>query len=119
MAACQDLRMDGEAGTAARVGTWFALRGANPALLLAEAAQAAGITAYSPVLVDCDDETRTQRLHLERRQPELANKDMMNWANYLRRSAKKRGWDILDTSGVGLEQCVAYVMARLRSTSSR
>ncbi len=86
---------------------------------LAEAAEAAGITAYAPILVDCDDETRATRLSLERRQSELANEAMMTWADYLRRDAKERGCDILDTSGIALDQCVAHVMARLRCGSSR
>ncbi len=84
---------------------------------LAEAAQAAGITAYSPILVDCDDQTRAARLCLQRRQSELANEAMMSWADYLRHDAKERGCDILDSSGIALDQCVAYVIARLRCGS--
>lgn len=81
---------------------------------LAEAAKAAGILAYSPILIDCDDQTRARRLTLERHQPELANETMMTWAAHLRRDAQKRGCDVLDTSGIDLDQSVAYVMAQLR-----
>jgi shikimate kinase len=85
---------------------------------LADAAKAAGISAYFPILIDCDDETRARRLAVERRQPELADKNMMTWASYLRREATKRQCDILDTSAIDLEQAVAYVMARLRGEDS-
>ena len=81
---------------------------------LSEAAQAAGVLAYTPILIDCDDETRARRLTHERRQPELANQNMTAWASYLRREAKSGGCDILDTSGIDLEQSVAYVIERLR-----
>jgi len=117
----------GEAWQRAKTLEWMAklapLYGSGAGLLfegqtrlsfLAEAAEAAGILAYSPVLVDCDDATRVKRLSLDRRQAELANENMMNWASYLRRDAKKRGCDILDTSGIALDQSVAYVMAQLR-----
>lgn len=77
--------------------------------LLEEGARAAGGLAYRPVLVDCDDATRTRRLIGERQQPELANADMMTWARYLRREARKAGCPILDTSQASLDESVAYV----------
>jgi hypothetical protein len=81
---------------------------------LADGAEAAGGPAYLPILVDCDDETRSKRLSLEREQPELANENMMDWAGYLRREAKGSGCEILDTSALSLDQCIIHVMARLR-----
>jgi hypothetical protein len=89
----------------------------KPDSFLAEAAEAAGIAAYFPILVHCDDETRVKRLSLDRQQAELVNESMMSWANYLRRDAKKRGCDILDTSAIVLDQSVAYVIAQLRKMS--
>lgn len=86
---------------------------------LAAAAQAAGITAYWPILVDCDDATRTRRLCLERRQPELADEKMMAWAACLRREAVARACDMLDTSALALDQCVAHVMGKLRGARPR
>ena len=62
---------------------------------LAEGAEAAGIPAYRPILVDCDDETRSMRLRVERDQPELADETMMNWARYLRARLERavvRSW---------------------------
>ncbi len=47
---------------------------------LAKGAEAAGGIAYVPILIDCDDDTRARRLQVERNQPELLTKDMMNWA---------------------------------------
>jgi hypothetical protein len=41
---------------------------------------AARITDARVILVDCDDATRTRRLVTNRGQPELANPDMMTWA---------------------------------------
>ena len=80
---------------------------------LAEGAAAAGGLAYRPILLDCDDITRSKRLSLERKQPELANDTMMNWARYLRREAAERGCEILDTSVLSIRQCISHVAARL------
>jgi shikimate kinase len=80
---------------------------------LAEGAEAAGVPTYRPILLDCNDETRSRRLLFERKQPELANETMMNWARYLRREAGRYGCEILDSSLLSLEQCVNYVMGRL------
>jgi len=96
-----------------RSGASLLFEGQMRLSFLAEAAKAAGIAEYSPILVDCDDETRARRLSQERRQPELANETMMHWAAYLRRDALERGCEILDTSVVALDRCVARVMALL------
>jgi shikimate kinase len=85
---------------------------------LAEGATAAGGAAYLPVLVDCDDDARARRLRLDRRQPELANENMMNWARHLRREAQAAGCEMLDTSATSLEACVIHVMALLNGTAS-
>ena len=79
---------------------------------------AAGIADARVILVDCDDETRRHRLVTERRQPELANPEMMNWAAYLRREAKAAGCDVLNTSEVSLEHSVAQICAYLAPPSS-
>ncbi len=80
-----------------------------------EGAWAAGGTSYVPVLVDCDDETRTKRLQFERNQPELANADMMNWARYLRVEAEKNCCAILDTSALSLEESVERIVSVFRT----
>ncbi|MGH8141422.1 MAG: AAA family ATPase [Steroidobacteraceae bacterium] len=94
-----------------RSGRRLLFEGQTRLSFLAEAAEAAGGPAYLPILVDCDDETRSRRLALERQQPELANETMLNWARYLRREARRSGCEILDTSTLSVEQCVIHVMA--------
>jgi hypothetical protein len=83
-----------------------------------EGLHAAGIADARVILVDCDDATRTRRLVTERRQPELANPEMMNWAAYLRREASEAGCDVLDTSGLSLQHSVAQICAYLAPPSS-
>jgi len=82
---------------------------------LAEGAALAGGLLYAPILVDCDDQTRISRLSNDRKQAELANAAMMNWAKWLRRSATEQGCEILDTSALTLEEGVACVRERLRA----
>ncbi|HTJ57748.1 MAG TPA: hypothetical protein VL418_09330 [Devosiaceae bacterium] len=86
---------------------------------LAESAARAGVIAYLPILVDCDDTTRTRRLVFERRQSELANPMMMNWARFLREDAAKQGCEILDTSALPLVRCVELVRRRLGLSRAR
>lgn len=50
------------------------------------------------VLVDCDPVKRNERLHKDRRQPELANPQMDCWAAYLRGQADALKLSIIDTS---------------------
>ena len=100
-------------GQLGKPGSKLLFEGQTRLSSLAEGAAAAGGLVYRPILLDCDDETRSRRLSLERKQPELANETMMSWARYLRREANQRGCEILDTSTLSLEQCVSYVTARL------
>ncbi|NTI41403.1 AAA family ATPase [Rhizobium rhizogenes] len=81
---------------------------------LAEATERAGIMSYTSILIDCDDETRTKRLSIDRGQPELASADMMNWASFLRNEASAYGCEILDTSNLTLEQGVERILRELR-----
>ena len=100
----------------ARSGRPMLFEGQTRLSFLAEGAEAAGRLSYRPLLVDCDDETRSRRLLIERAQPELVTEDMMNWAGYLRNEARASGGcEILDTSTLSLDQCVSHVMARLRA----
>jgi hypothetical protein len=78
-----------------------------------EALAAYEITTAHVVLVDCDDATRTARLHGDRSQPELANPTMMNWARFLREEALEIGVETLDTSDKSVGQCVDHLAARL------
>jgi hypothetical protein len=76
---------------------------------------AAGITDARVILVDCDDATRARRLVTNRGQPELANQDMMTWAEFLRRETKESACDVLDTSRLSLDCCVEQVCPCLTS----
>jgi dephospho-CoA kinase len=80
---------------------------------LKEALDATGLTRAHVILVDCDDATRTHRLMQERRQPELANQGMMDWAAFLRREALEADCEVLDTATVPLFDCVELVRRRL------
>ncbi|NTH12109.1 AAA family ATPase [Agrobacterium rhizogenes] len=81
---------------------------------LAEATEHAGIESYTSILIDCDDETRTKRLSIDRGQPDLVSADMMNWASFLRNEASVCGCEILDTSNLTLEQGVERILRELR-----
>ena len=82
---------------------------------LAEGAAIAGGVEFQPLLVDCNDNVRSRRLTLLRKQPELANPDMMNWARHLRREARNHGHPILDTSALSLSESVDVVLGHLES----
>jgi hypothetical protein len=79
---------------------------------------AAGIANARVILVDCDDATRTYRLTAERNQPELANPNMMIWAEFLRQEAKEAGCEVLDTSRLSPKESVERVCVRLASGAS-
>lgn len=74
-----------------------------------------GIAGARIVLVHCDDATRAYRLSNERKQPELANTDMMMWAEFLRREADAGGFEVLDTSKISIEESVDRVCELLRT----
>lgn len=80
-----------------------------------DACRATGITNYEVVLVDCDDFSRENRVRVNRRQPELANERMMNWARFLRSEAEASGVPILDTSGDSIDACVSRILVVLGS----
>jgi hypothetical protein len=66
------------------------------------------------ILIDCDDRTRTARLHGPRAQPELADANMMGWARYLREEAKAAGYEILNTGSMTFEDASQFIEQRLR-----
>jgi hypothetical protein len=102
-----------------KLGRGLLFEGQTRLSFLAEGAEAAGGLGYLPILVDCDDQTRSKRLSLERKQPELANENMMSWARYLRCQAREGGCEILDTTALSLDQCMLHVMARLSSRPTK
>jgi hypothetical protein len=71
------------------------------------------------VLVDCDPVKRNERLHLERRQPELANAQMDCWAAYLRGQADALNLSIIDTSNDAPDKSLAELELIVRNLLSR
>lgn len=62
------------------------------------------------ILVDCDDETRLQRLKVDRQQPELATEEMLNWASYLRKEALEACCGVLDTSQMSVDESARSIL---------
>jgi hypothetical protein len=79
-----------------------------------EAIAAAGIRNARIVLLDCSDSVRAARLTHDRRQPDLANENMMRWGRFLREEAKRRGYEILDTGSIPFTSSVDQLIAYLR-----
>jgi len=77
------------------------------------ACQENNIQNYQVILFDCSDEIRTQRL-IVRGRPELANKEMLNWANFLRSESKKYNYSIVDTSGILLSDMASTLEKALQ-----
>ena len=82
--------------------------------LIQEAIAASAIADARILLVDCSDAVRLHRLTHDRRQPELADENMMNWARYLREEALRIGCEILDTGAVPIAASVARLSGYLR-----
>jgi hypothetical protein len=79
-----------------------------------KAIAAAGITNARIVLIDCSDSVRATRLTHDRRQPDLANKNMLRWAHFLREEAKRGSYEILDTGSIPFRSSVDRLIAYLR-----
>ena len=109
VAARHDFRMDGQACQSPPPAIHILFEGQTRFRFAAEAAAAADMSNYVPILVDCDDETRRHRLSVDRGQPELADQSMMDWARFLRDEARTGGYDILDTSAQALATSVDAV----------
>ncbi len=63
------------------------------------------ITNYKIILFDCSDKERTRRL-VDRKQPELANENMMNWAKYLREQSQTEGFKIINNTNLTVEETI-------------
>lgn len=75
-----------------------------------KACQQLAIQLYQLVLVTVPAAARMERLIYLRQQPELANENMLNWANFLDNQAQTLGATIIDTSQVSTEQAVNQVL---------
>jgi len=79
-----------------------------------DAAGRAPNSTLSIVLLDSSRTTRNERLAGGRRQPELANEEMDNWAVYLRGQADALGLCIIDTTNLGIAAAADLLEAIVR-----
>ncbi len=78
-----------------------------------EALATASLADARILLVDCDDWVRIDRLIHGRRQPELADETMMDWASYLRQESGQFGCEVLDTGKLTIAESVALMSGYL------
>lgn len=69
---------------------------------------------YKIILIHVDNVIRHERLRANRNQPELINKDMDNWADYLHRQAELMHVIILDSGLMSVNQMVNEILSMLR-----
>lgn len=69
---------------------------------------------YKIILIHCDDTIRHERLQTTRNQPELINKDMDNWADFLHRQAVLMHVIILDSGLMSVNQMVNEILSMVR-----
>lgn len=75
-----------------------------------EACTKNGIDFYEIILFDCSDEERKRRLIIKRKQPELANDQMMSWAAYLRQQCSGKNHTILDNTNLEPQQTLKKLL---------
>jgi gluconate kinase len=63
-------------------------------------------SAYTIILVDCNEETMVKRLTKDRKQPELVTLYMKNWLAFLWKQAKKMNVVVIDTSDITKKEVV-------------
>jgi 2-phosphoglycerate kinase len=93
-----------------RRGTSVLLEGQMRIAFIQEALAENRLSDAYIALLDCDDTTRAERLHVHRAQPELAHPDMMNWARYLREEARAADVRVLDTGRLSVAECVSVIV---------
>ena len=69
---------------------------------------------YFIVLFDCETETMKNRL-IERGQPELYQEDMVNWLNYLRRTAQQKNIEIIKTDSFSVDEIGQILIKKFKS----
>lgn len=85
------------------------LEGQMRIAFIQEALAEAKVLRYQIILVDCNDDIRKERLVQNRQQPDLANNQMMSWAEFLRNEARTAGVRILDTSHSSEQESAASI----------
>lgn len=85
------------------------LEGQVNLMFFEEACKKHNFTNYKTILIHCDDAIRHERLRLNRQQPELVNKDMGNWAHYLKKQAIEMNVPILDSGKKTVDEMTDWV----------
>lgn len=80
---------------------------------VAESCKKQNIENYELVLIDCSDEVRSKRL-VERGHPDLVNDEMMSWARVLRDESQSKGYKVIDTTNLNLDQSKAALALLLK-----
>jgi dephospho-CoA kinase len=73
---------------------------------IAEACQINDVQSYQVILIDCSDDVRRARL-LQRGQPELADRQMMDWARYLLKETTEIGGEIIHNDNLSIAETAA------------
>lgn len=74
------------------------IEGQTEPLFIQQALEENGLLKSKIMLVDAADHVRHQRLIEERKQPDLVNPTMDNWARYLRDQANSMGIEVIDST---------------------
>lgn len=88
---------------------WVLLEGQTNLTFIIEACKKKQIIDYKIILVHCSNEIRHKRLAENRRQSELVNTAMDNWADFLKAQAIASNSTILDTSNLDTQQTVEWL----------
>lgn len=99
-----------------KAGGKVLLEGQMRIAFIQEALATYNISNARVILVECDDEIRTDRLTNNRKQPELVN-DSMGWSRYLRQEAFETGCEVFDTGALPLAESVRRIVNYLSETS--
>ncbi len=67
-------------------------------------------TNYQILLIHCDNQVRHERLRMQRNQPELINKQMDDWASFLKHQAKQMDVQILDSGKISVDEIVDSIL---------
>jgi hypothetical protein len=77
---------------------------------IAEACDTNNVRSYKVILIHCSDDVRRARL-LQRGQPELADRQMMDWAKYLLRETTEIGGEIIHNDDLSITETAAALTA--------
>lgn len=71
-----------------------------------------GVVNSQVVLIDCKKEIVEKRLIEERKNPNLANVEMWNWMNFLRKEAYDENVSIIDTTNKKIDEVATEIVTK-------